>query len=212
VSTLKGQGLLALLFVTCQTGDMMHSFPCGTPALDFVGTLRARRNAEPLEMLTSPESLDAWFRESGVVDGDTNCKPSDIEEAVTLREAIYALVAAKLANESYDANALTLVNRKARTPSAIPQLTQVGRRVEATPQQALSSVAREVIDILSGLEVSLLKECSRPECTQIYIDRSHGARREWCAMKKCGSRVKSAAYRARKMASNPRSAATTSVR
>ncbi|MFJ2397220.1 CGNR zinc finger domain-containing protein, partial [Streptomyces sp. NPDC087843] len=29
------------------------------------------------------------------------------------------------------------------------------------------------------------------------LDRSRGHRREWCAMKTCGSRVKSAAYRAR---------------
>ncbi|MBB4909598.1 ABATE domain-containing protein [Actinophytocola algeriensis] len=44
---------------------MEHAFPCGTLALDFVGTLRARRNALPREMLGAPASLDAWFRESG---------------------------------------------------------------------------------------------------------------------------------------------------
>jgi predicted RNA-binding Zn ribbon-like protein len=179
---------------------MMHAFPCGTPVLDFVGTLRRRRNAEPLEMLTSPESLDAWFRESGLVDGETDCRPSDVEDAVSLREAIYALVRAGLANESYDADALALVNAMARTPSAIPQLTREGRRVEATAQQALSSVARQAIRVVSGPELSLIKECSRPECTQIYVDRSHGSRREWCAMDPCGNRVKAAAYRARKKA------------
>lgn len=187
---------------------MIHAFPCGTPVLDFVGTLRARRNAEPREMLTSPESLDAWFRESGVVDGDTNCEPSDVAKAVALREAIHTLVAARLADESYDADALALVNRAARTPSAVPQLTQSGRRIEATPQQALSSMARQAIHVLSGPEVALLKECGRPECTQIYIDRSHGGRREWCAMDPCGNRVKAAAYRARKRAGKPRSSAT----
>lgn len=191
---------------------MMHAFPCGTPALDFVGTLRARRNPEPREMLSSPESLDAWYRESGVVDGDTNCGPSDVAEAVALREAIYVLVAARLRGESYHADALALVNRTARTPSAVPQLTLEGRRIEATPRQALSSVAREAIRVLSGPEGSLLKECSRPECTQIYFDRSHGARREWCAMDPCGNRVKAAAYRARKKVSKPRTSATGSVR
>lgn len=191
---------------------MMHVFKCGTPALDFVGTLRARHNPEPLEMLSSPESLDAWYRESGVVDGDSNCSPSDVAEAVALREAIYALVVAKLAGESYQADALSLVNRTAHTPSAVPQLTQAGRRIEATAQQALSSVAREAIRILSGPEGSLLKECSRPECTQIYIDRSHGARREWCAMDPCGNRVKAAAYRARKKVNKPRTSAKASVR
>ncbi|MEU4097508.1 CGNR zinc finger domain-containing protein [Streptomyces sp. NPDC026673] len=178
----------------------MHVFKCGLPVLDFVGTLRRRRNPDPQEMLTTPESLDAWFRESGLVDGEVHSRPSDVEEAVSLREAVYSLVRSRLADEDYDADALALINAVARTPSAVPQLTREGRRVEANPQQALSSVAREAVRVLSGPEVLLIKECGRPECTQIYIDRSHGSRREWCAMDPCGNRMKAAAYRARKKA------------
>ncbi|WP_351235606.1 CGNR zinc finger domain-containing protein [Streptomyces sp. NPDC002133] len=177
---------------------MEHAFPCGAAALDFVGTLRARRKPQPWEMLKSPESLDSWFRESGIVDGDTGCRPSDLEDAVALREAIYLLVVARLANEKYDSRALSLVNHAVRTPPAIPQLTSSGRTIEATPQQALSSVARDAIDVLSGPDVPLLKECANPECTRIYVDRSRGARREWCAMEACGNKIKAAAYRARK--------------
>jgi predicted RNA-binding Zn ribbon-like protein len=177
--------------------------------LDFVGTLRARRNAVPTETLTSPESLEAWFRESGLVDGDTPCEPSDLERAVALREAVYLLVVDTLAGDDYDAAALTLVNDTARMPSAVPQLTREGRRVEATPQQALSSLARQAVQLLGGPEAALLKECSRGECTQVYLDRSHGGRREWCAMDPCGNRIKAAAYRARKRSE---AKATTRVR
>ncbi|MFD3490551.1 CGNR zinc finger domain-containing protein [Streptomyces sp. NPDC058690] len=184
---------------------MEHVFPSGAVALDFVGTLRARRNAVPWEMLRSPESLESWFRESGTTDGGTNCEASDVEEAVALREAIHLLVTARLASERYDEGALALVNRAASAPPAIPQLTPAGRRIEATPQQALSSVARDAIDILSGVDMPLLKECANPECTQIYIDRSRGARREWCAMDPCGNKIKAAAYRARKRAGKPTS-------
>ncbi|MFF4653383.1 CGNR zinc finger domain-containing protein [Streptomyces sp. NPDC001380] len=177
----------------------MHSFKCGAPVLDFLGTLRARRNPVPTEMLVSPESLEAWFRESGLVDGDTPCGPSDLEQATALREAVYLLVAATLAGDGYDADALALVNDTARTPSAVPQLARRGRRrTEATPQQALSSIARQAVQLLGGPEAALLKECSRDECTQVYLDRSHGGRREWCAMDPCGNRIKAAAYRARK--------------
>lgn len=65
------------------------------PALDFVGTLRARRNLAPTEMLDAPSSLDAWFRVSGVVEGRTNSQLSDLPKAIELREAIYSLVAAR---------------------------------------------------------------------------------------------------------------------
>lgn len=179
---------------------MEHAFPCGHLALDFVGTLRARRNARPTEMLGSPASLDAWFREAGVADGAAGSTGADLAEAVAVREAVYALVRARMAGDAYDQGALDLVNRAAAVPSTIPQLTAVGRRIEATPRQALSEVARAAVDVLSGSDAVLLKECGRPECTQLYADRSHGGRREWCAMETCGNRMKAAAYRARRKA------------
>ena len=63
---------------------------------------------------------------------------------------------------------------------------------------ALSAVARDAINILGGPEAELLKECSRPGCTQTYLDASRGGRREWGAMETCGNKMKAAAYRARK--------------
>jgi predicted RNA-binding Zn ribbon-like protein len=113
-----------------------------------------------------------------------------------LREAIHSLVVARLAGEDFEESALALVNRTACTPSAIPQLTPAGRRVEATAEQAMSSVARIVVELLSGPEAHLLKECGRPECTQLYADHSRGSRREWCSAK-CRNKVNVAAYRAR---------------
>jgi predicted RNA-binding Zn ribbon-like protein len=179
---------------------MEHAFPCGTLALDFVGTLRARRSAQPREMLGAPASLDTWFRESGLVDAVTPATGADLRAALALREAVHALVAARLSGEPADRAAVALVNEVAATPSVIPRLTPTGRRVEATPSQALSSVARQAVDILGGPEAGLLKECGRPECTQVYLDHSRGFRREWCAMRTCGSRMKAAAYRSRKRA------------
>ena len=182
---------------------MEHAFPCDNPALDFVGTLRARRNAAPREMLGSPASLDAWFRESGVTDDDPGSGPADVVKAVALREAIYALVAARLTQQDYDDQALALLNNAARHAPAVQQLTRIGRRIEATASEALSTVARVAIDILSGPDADLLKECGRPECTQVYLDRSRGFRREWCAMETCGNKMKAAAYRARKRGNPP---------
>ena len=176
---------------------MKHSFVCGNPALDFAATVRSRLGV-PLEMLSSTESLDSWFRESGIVDGDTRFRPADLEAAIVIREAIYALVHAKVAGDHYDGDALAVVNDAARTPPAILQLTPDGRETEATPAQALSTVARHAIEVLSGPDVPLLKECANHECTRVYIDRSRGARREWCAMDPCGNKMKAAAYRARK--------------
>ncbi|MBB5782891.1 CGNR zinc finger domain-containing protein [Nonomuraea jabiensis] len=176
---------------------MKHVFLCGNPALDLACTLRARRTAR-FETLDAPDRLDAWYLESGIVDAVSPCQEADLVQAVAVREAVYALVTARLAGDGYDDEALALVNETARRPPATPQLTAEGRWVEATPEQALSTVARHAIELLSGPEVPLMKECANPECTKVFIDRSRGGRREWCGMESCGNKIKAAAYRARK--------------
>lgn len=161
-----------------------------------------------MEMFDSPESLDCWFRESGIVNRDLGFQVADLEQAIRLREGIYSLVHAKVAGDNYDGDALGIVNDAARTPPPVPQLTPSGRETEATPKEALSTVARHAIEVLSGPDVPLLKECANHECTRVYIDRSRGTRREWCAMDPCGNKMKAAAYRARKREEKLVSAAT----
>lgn len=177
--------------------NLDHVFVCGDPALDFAATLRARRTAR-FEMFAAPERLDAWYVESGVVDAVTPGDEGDVARATAVREALYLLITARRRGEDFDPGALALVNSTARTPSAVPQLTAEGRRTDATPAEALSTVARRAIELLSGPDVPLLKECGNPECTRVYIDRSRGMRRQWCGMESCGNKIKAAAYRARK--------------
>ncbi|ANJ12077.1 MULTISPECIES: CGNR zinc finger domain-containing protein [Streptomyces] len=177
----------------------MHAFPCGTLFLDFVGTLRARRGAEPTEMLASPEALDMWFVESGMVDASPGADVADLMAARRVREAIYSLTAAVLAGERLEDEALTEVNRQAAGLPVGVRLDRGGSRHRVgTVSQALTLLARETVETLGGPEGALLRECARPECTQTYLDRSRGHRREWCAMETCGNRVKAAAYRARR--------------
>lgn len=190
-------GGVAQLAVTGQYGDVNHAFPCGTLPLDFVGTLRARRNTVPMEKLDSPELLDAWFVESGMLDAAPGADEADLEAAVELRELIYELVFLRLAGEELPVAAVAALNSRAAGMPVEVQLGKDGVSHTGSASQGLAGLAREAVEILGGDEGTLLRECARPECTQVYLDRSRGHRREWCAMKTCGSRVKSAAYRAR---------------
>ncbi|MFC8447897.1 CGNR zinc finger domain-containing protein [Kitasatospora sp. NPDC057223] len=176
----------------------MHAFPCGTLPLDFVGTLRARRNAVPAEKLASPRQLDAWFVEAGMFDAAPGADETDLRIAVDLREAVYSLVVARLDGLPLPPQAVAEVNRHA---AGLP----VSLRLDADTvtrtggaAQGLAALARETVEIIGGDDAALLRECARPECAQVYLDRSRGLRREWCAMKTCGNRVKAAAYRARR--------------
>ncbi|WP_458249189.1 CGNR zinc finger domain-containing protein [Streptomyces sp. MAI_2237] len=177
--------------------NLDHVFVCGNPALDFAATLRARRSAR-FEMFVTPDRLNAWYLESGLVDTITPGVEDDVREATSVREAIYRLVTDRRLGEDFDRQALAVLNAAARKTPVTPQLTLSGRHTEATPEQALATVARAAVELLSGSDVPLMKECGNPECTRVYIDRSRGMRRQWCGMESCGNKIKAAAYRARK--------------
>ncbi|MGW1001895.1 CGNR zinc finger domain-containing protein [Streptomyces sp. NPDC002520] len=177
---------------------MNHAFPCGSLPLDFVGTLRARRNAAPLEKLATPELLDDWFLESGMVDLAPGAGESELVIAVDLRESIYELVTARLDGRPLPTDAVAEVNLHAAGLPVAVRLGPDGVIRAGSVAQGLAALAREAVQIVGGDQADLLRECSRPECTQVYLDRSRGHRREWCAMRTCGNRVKAAAYRARK--------------
>ncbi|MER6563455.1 CGNR zinc finger domain-containing protein [Streptomyces sp. NPDC001027] len=177
--------------------NLDHVFVCGHPVLDFAATLRARRSTR-FEMFATPERLDAWYLESGLVDVIPPADEDDVREAIVLREAVYRLITNRRLREDFDRGALAVVNAEARKAPATPQLTLAGRHTDATPGQALATVARLAVELLSGPDVPLMKECGNPECTRVYIDRSRGMRRQWCGMDSCGNKIKAAAYRARK--------------
>ena len=234
--------------VTVQNGYVNHAFPCGTLALDFLGTLRARRNPVPAEKLATPGLLDDWFVESGMLDAAPHADDADLAAAVELRESLYLLVEERLggraslaaaasaaaadltgqagpvgpaevapAGPAALAAAVEVLNRYAAEPPVTVRLDVAGGGVggggvghaaavgdgaasirrTGTAAQGLAAVAREAVEILGGPDAALLRECGRPECTQVYLDRSRGHRREWCAMRTCGNRVKVSAYRSR---------------
>ncbi|MFF1572460.1 CGNR zinc finger domain-containing protein [Leifsonia sp. NPDC058292] len=176
----------------------MHAFPCGTSALDFVGTRRARRNAAPTEKLASPEALDAWFIEAGMMEQSPEATPGELQVAVEVRESIYQLVFARMHEEPLPEDAVRVVNAHADGRPITLQLSASGTVTRAARvSEGLAQLARQTVEIVGGPEGGVLRECARPECTQVYLDHSRGHRREWCSMKTCGNRMKATAFRAR---------------
>ncbi len=171
----------------------------GNLALDLVGSRKWRRS-DPEELLDTPDSLARWIVQSGLLAAAPPCTPDDLRDALALRESVYALVDTALrgADPTSREPDLTLVNTVATRPPVVPQLTADGVRREGGVPEALASVARAAIDALAPENRPHLKECARPGCTRVYLDRSRGRRRTWCGMAECGDRVKAAAYRERR--------------
>lgn len=179
---------------------MTHAFPCGTLPLDFVGTLRARRNPTPREMLADPAAVSDWFVEAGMIDEAPPADDAALARAVEVRESIYSLMDATIRHQPLPAEAVAHLNAVSAAMPVRLELRDGTLRRSGSVDEGLASLAREAVAILGGEEAGLLRECGRPECTQVYLDRSRGHRREWCSMKTCGNRVKASAFRERQRA------------
>ena len=115
-----------------------------------------------------------------------------------------ASAAAPLVHSESAVAALTpeLAGASAAAPLLAPQLVSGGvtagwaAPVRAT--QALSTLAREMIELLSGPLSGRIRECASGDCPLVFVDTSRPGARRWCAMERCGNRHKLRALRARR--------------
>ena len=179
-------------------------FVSGHRALDFVATF-GDRHREGVERLRQPADLDRWLRATGLPTSIPACD-RDLEDARRLREAINRLARASMQGKPGAAGDTHELNNWARGSQLAPQLDRHFHRHWRAPsaiRAALALIAREAVELLTGPERELIRECAAaPACSLLYLDRSRGRRRRWCEMERCGARAKMADYRHRQDARN----------
>lgn len=178
-------------------------FIASHPALDFTATF-GDRHRNGIERLREAADLDRWLQAAGMATSSTATR-RHLDEARQLREVIYRLAHATLQGSTLEAGDLNALNAWARKPRLAPQLHTSLQRSWASPEPihgSLALLASETIELLSGPDRQLIRECAAPACSLLYLDRSHGRRRRWCEMQRCGSRAKMAEYRKRARQSN----------
>ncbi|UNZ20934.1 CGNR zinc finger domain-containing protein [Streptomyces sp. 891-h] len=178
---------------------MDFAFVSGNPALDLAGTVGSRRG-EPIDLLCGPADLERWVAQCDELPAHVSVDTAGFESALALREAVYRLALDRLLGRPFAPGDLEIVNAAAAGPVPTVELGHAGLRISGDLRSVLSHLARSGIAALAD-PAACLKECGRPDCTRLYLDRSRGARRTWCGMDECGNRVKAAAYRARRRAS-----------
>jgi predicted RNA-binding Zn ribbon-like protein len=174
-------------------------FDSGSFALDFAytGTMGGHQLTERLH---APDDLTAWLRERfPVAIGDARSR--DLFDAVALRDAIGRMALAAAHGAPGRTADIDVVNLYAATPDIPPTLAggsrQAGRSVQ-TVGQALSTIARDAVDLFDTGNAERIRECSGDDCGVVYLDTSRAATRRWCSMQRCGNRAKVRAHRARK--------------
>ncbi|MGW0535017.1 CGNR zinc finger domain-containing protein [Streptomyces sp. NPDC003032] len=176
-------------------------------AFRFTATVSDRAGAQPRERLTDPARLKMWLRAAGL--DVTDVSPTDLEDAVELREAIYRIGSAIAAGEQSDSKDVRTLNTVAATGHAKAALEHGRAKWHLTDTapvgDALGVLATDAIHILGGPDRGRIKNCEGPGCAGLHLDTSRGANRRWCSMNTCGNKVKKSRLVPRADPTTPRS-------
>jgi predicted RNA-binding Zn ribbon-like protein len=131
---------------------------------------------------------------------DDGTSERDLVDAEGLRQAIARLALAATGTAELQPDDVDTVNLFAAMPDIPPALDggrrQAGRNAVRT-SQALSTIARDAVQLLSFNSEERIRACDADDCSLIFYDESRTNNRRWCSMQRCGNRAKGRALRAR---------------
>jgi predicted RNA-binding Zn ribbon-like protein len=149
------------------------------------------------EELADVETTSAWLHDMGLLPHTERPTEAERRELVALRADLRALADANRRGVAPGRQAARLSERFRAGPLVVA-LDEGGQVVlrPAGPAAAVGALAAAVATaVLDGTWPSM-KVCR--ECEWAFYDRSRNRSGQWCAMRVCGSRVKTRAYRARR--------------
>jgi predicted RNA-binding Zn ribbon-like protein len=190
------------------TGRVLHDprggsflFDAGAVCLDFAHSGGEGPYAV-FETLHTPADLGAWLARpplDAVVTVPVTSR--ELTGAKALRQAIWVAAHARADGHPLPADAIATINRAAAAaplvPELDPQTSIAGWAPPVRATQALSTLAREMIELLDGPLAERIRECASDDCPLVFVDSSRPNARRWCAMERCGNRHKLRARRER---------------
>ncbi|CCB72052.1 conserved protein of unknown function (plasmid) [Streptantibioticus cattleyicolor NRRL 8057 = DSM 46488] len=187
--------------------EARFNFRSGRLSLAFVATVGERWRGNH-ERLRTPADLARWYREAGLLDEPVAVTPAGLAEARTVREAVHRIAWSVIDGRRAAPSDEAVLNAAAEAPPLVPVLRS-GARTLRPPARggqraALSTVARDAIELFAGAEAGRIRACASPECALLFVDTSRPGRRRWCSSDACGGRDRAAAYRRRRAARTQR--------
>lgn len=171
-------------------GERLH------PAIALVNS---RRNdpAGAVDELASRATARAWLKEHGF--SPARCTTTELAALRELRDAVRALLLARIGERVPDPGAVQVVNEAAAAAPAVAQLEWSAEAPAAVPVSlatsgialARSRLAADAIELLTGADHARLRACAAPGCVRVLL-RDH-SRRQWCSTR-CGDRVRASRY------------------
>lgn len=182
--------------------ELAFNLTSGRVCLDLVATI-GERWRRGFERLRTPEDLARWCVAAGLVPSPPRVTAAALEDARRLRGGVARVLLAWGAGAPLPPGDVAILNAAAARSDLAPQLTVAGTPGEPQPANAsaaLSTVARDAIDLVLHGAPERLRECAAEDCALLFYDASRPGARRWCSMDRCGNRHKTAAYRRRRRA------------
>jgi predicted RNA-binding Zn ribbon-like protein len=178
------------------------TFDAGAMCLDFAHT-GGQGDYAVFESLHEPVDLERWLAEPPLAAAlSVPMTGAELGEAKELRHAIWVLAHARADGEELPHEHVAVLNRAAAADPLVPELGPDGATVgwagPVRASQASSTLAREMIELLTGPFGDRIRECASDTCPLVFVDSSRPNARRWCAMERCGNHHKARARRARR--------------
>jgi predicted RNA-binding Zn ribbon-like protein len=171
----------------------------GHPALDLVNTVYGQPDEPPeADVLAAPDDLVTFARRVGLADGSTRASPAALRDARRLRDALDAVLDARLAGDPPPAAPRAALEAAGRAALTAGRLAPRGGALAWTwppgdPHAPVHRLAHAALELLaSEADLARLHRCAA--CRWFFLDRSRGAGRRWCSMADCGTEAKKRRY------------------
>jgi predicted RNA-binding Zn ribbon-like protein len=171
---------------------MKRSHVAGSLCLDFVNTVDPRKATPQEERLPDYAAVLDWARQAGIEGSPLRPLVASRahEEAIALRETLYAIFAAVARGGAPPADALRHLNDElARRPRKIAD----GFAWEpAAGDDVLAPIVWSAAELLTSGPLERVRECAGDDdtCGWLFLDTSRNGSRRWCDMRTCGNRAK----------------------
>jgi predicted RNA-binding Zn ribbon-like protein len=178
--------------------DHAFRFDGGAPWLDLLATRGRHFGVNPVERMPTPERLSEWLAQVELTPL-ARITAADLDAAHRLREALRELALGAgddVAPRADQVRALTEFFKS--EPMHLATLDRLHRAAPATVTDALSRLAHQAADWLTGPLRRDLRVCPEQDCRGVFADP--GGRRRWCPSPACASRGRVRALRERRRA------------
>ena len=117
---------------------------------------------------------------------------ADITAVRDLRQALSDLARSRAVGASQPSGVVGVINAAAAETPLVAQLEEDSsqRLMPGNVTQALSTIARDAVDLFSSPLADRIRICAADDCGLLYVDTSRPGTRRWCSMDWCGDRAK----------------------